>query len=304
MPILCALVGATGVGKTKCSLALAKALRAEIVSMDSRQIYRGFRIGTAQPSARDLEAVPHHLVDFLSPGERFSAGDFVRMVKELLEKNPSRPYLLVGGTGLYLQALTEGLAEMPKVSAEIRSECESFLEREGLRGLYERVRTLDPEAVDSILPQDKQRLLRALEISLQTGRKFSEIRKERVGGVGNIKTFWLCRERDALYRRIDERVLRMIDSGWKEEVINLYVNVPTEAPAWQSLGYGEMLEVLAGKLDVSQVVEYVQKASRHYAKRQITWFRHQVSAETIDLDGGAERAVSEILQKMERSSSE
>lgn len=299
MPILCAIVGATGVGKTKCSLALAKEFHAEIISMDSRQIYRGFRIGTAQPSAEALETVPHHLVDFLSPEERFSAGDFARMVKGLLEKNPEKRYLLVGGTGLYLQALTDGLAELPKVSADVRAECADFLEREGLNALYERVRSLDPEAARTILPQDKQRLLRALEISLQTGRKFSELGKERVGGIGRIKTFWLCRERDALYRRIDERVRQMIEFGWKEEVVNLYANIPTDAPAWQSLGYREMLELLEGRLGESQFIECVQKGSRHYAKRQITWFRHQVSAELVDLGEGSERALAKIRQNMD-----
>lgn len=298
MPILCALVGATGVGKTKSSLAIAKAFHAEIISMDSRQIYRGFRIGTAQPSREALAAVPHHLVDFFSPEERFSAGDFVRHVKEILETNPTKSYILVGGTGLYLQALTEGLAEIPKVSENVRLECERMLEREGSASFYEKVRKIDPESARALLPQDRQRLLRALEVFLETGRKFSDIRKSRVGGIGKVKTFWLTRNRETLYRRIDERVLQMISEGWKEEVVNLYANIPANAPAWQSLGYREWALSLEGKLRQEEVVERVQSGSRHYAKRQLTWFRHQTEAEIVNLDKNFERVLDKMIQEV------
>lgn len=298
MPILCALVGATGVGKTKSSLAIAKEFHAEIISMDSRQIYKGFRIGTAQPSKEVLAEVPHHLVDFLSPEERFSAGDFVRHVKGILESNPAKSYVLVGGTGLYLQALTEGLAEIPKVSENIRLECARMLEREGATSFYEKVRKIDPESARTLLPQDSQRLLRALEVFLETGRKFSEIRKCRVGGIGKVKTFWLSRNRETLYRRIDERVLQMVSDGWKEEVVNLYENVPMTAPAWQSLGYREWVLCLEGKLRLEDVVELVQKGSRHYAKRQLTWFRHQTEAEIVNLDENLELCLDKMFQEI------
>ena len=296
MPILCALIGATGVGKTRCSITVAKELRAEIISMDSRQVYRGFCIGTAQASMENRKEVPHHLVDFLSPEERFSAGDFVRIVKDILERNPSGRYILVGGTGLYLQALTEGLAEIPKVSGEVRAECAAFLEREGVDALFEKVRMLDPEAARSILPQDRQRLLRAYEVYLQTGRRFSEVRGCRTGGIGNVKTFWLDRSRDSLYRNIDERVLQMVAQGWKEETVNLYETVPMSAPAWQSLGYREWIACLKGEIGEREVIECVQKGTRHYAKRQITWFRHQTSAERVDLDEDFDRVCEKILK--------
>lgn len=296
MPILCALIGATGVGKTRCSITVAKELRAEIISMDSRQVYRGFCIGTAQASKENRKEVPHHLVDFLSPEERFSAGDFVRIVKDILERNPSGRYILVGGTGLYLQALTEGLAEIPKVSEEVRAECATFLEREGVEALFEKVRTHDPEAALSILPQDRQRLLRAYEVYLQTGLRFSEVRSSRTGGIGSVKTFWLDRSRDSLYRNIDERVLQMVAQGWKEEAVNLYETVSMSAPAWQSLGYREWIACLKGEIGEREVIECVQKGTRHYAKRQITWFRHQTSAERIDLDEDFERVCEKILK--------
>ncbi len=298
MPILCALVGATGVGKTKSSLAIAKEFHAEIISMDSRQIYRGFRIGTAQPSREVLAEVPHHLVDFLPPEERFSAGDFVRHVKEILETNPTKSYILVGGTGLYLQALTEGLAEIPKVSEKNRLECERMLEREGSASFYEKVCKIDPESAQALLPQDRQRLLRALEVFLETGRKFSEIRKSRVGGIGKVKTFWLSRNRETLYRRIDERVLQMVSDGWKEEVVNLYETVPMDAPAWQSLGYREWTLYLEGKLRQEELIDSVQKGSRHYAKRQLTWFRHQTEAEIVNLDENLECGLDKMIREI------
>ena len=283
MPLLCALVGATGVGKTKLSLSLAKELRAEIISMDSRQIYRDFCIGTAQPSKDALRTIPHHLVDFYPPTESFSVGEFVREVKTLLRKNPETSYILVGGTGMYLQALTEGLAEIPPVSEDVRERCEKMLAEEGLESLFKKVQEVDPDSAQTILPQDRQRLLRALEVSMQTGRKFSEIRNDRKGGVGRVKTFWLDRERTTLYANIDKRVLQMVEEGWKEEVEALLERVPLDAPAWQSLGYKEWISYIQGKMSEKEVIETVQQGTRRYAKRQITWFRHQTVAERVDL---------------------
>lgn len=283
MPLLCALVGATGVGKTKLSLSLAKELRAEIISMDSRQIYRDFCIGTAQPSKDALRTIPHHLVDFYPPTESFSVGEFVREVKMLLRKNPETSYILVGGTGMYLQALTEGLAEIPPVSEDVRERCEKMLAEEGLESLFKKVQEVDPDSAQTILPQDRQRLLRALEVSIQTGRKFSEIRNDRKGGVGRVKTFWLDRERTTLYVNIDKRVLQMVEDGWKEEVEALLERVPLDAPAWQSLGYKEWISCIQGEMSEKEVIETVQQGTRRYAKRQITWFRHQTVAERVDL---------------------
>lgn len=284
MPILCALVGATGVGKTKLSIALAKEFHAQIISMDSRQIYKGFCIGTAQPSPQALAEVPHHLVNFLPPRDRFSVGEFVRNVKKLLKKDGT-PYILVGGTGMYLQALSEGLAEIPKVEEEVRRECERFLNDNGLDCLHRMVASADPEFARTVNRQDKQRLLRAMEIFVQTGKKFSDIRKERVGGVGEIKTILLSRLRTNLYENINHRVSEMVAVGWKGEVAELMETVPEDAPAWQSLGYKEWAACIRGELEESVVLETVRLATRHYAKRQMTWFRHQTKACELELKG-------------------
>ncbi len=298
MPLLCALVGATGVGKTKLSLSLAKELRAEIISMDSRQIYRDFCIGTAQPSKDALRTIPHHLVDFYPPTESFSVGEFVREVKTLLRKNPETSYILVGGTGMYLQALTEGLAEIPPVSEDVRERCEKMLAEEGLESLFKKVQEVDPDSAQTILPQDRQRLLRALEVSMQTGRKFSEIRNDRKGGVGRVKTFWLDRERTTLYANIDKRVLQMVEEGWKEEVEALLERVPLDAPAWQSLGYKEWISCIQGKMSEKEVIETVQQGTRRYAKRQITWFRHQTVAERVDLGLPFDESFAKIVSAL------
>lgn len=298
MPLLCALVGATGVGKTKLSLSLAKELRAEIISMDSRQIYRDFCIGTAQPSKDALRTIPHHLVDFYPPTESFSVGEFVREVKTLLRKNPETSYILVGGTGMYLQALTEGLAEIPSVSEDVRERCEKMLAEEGLESLFKKVQEVDPDSAQTILPQDRQRLLRALEVSMQTGRKFSEIRNDRKGGVGRVKTFWLDRERTTLYANIDKRVLQMVEDGWKEEVEALLERVPLDAPAWQSLGYKEWISCIQGKMSEKEVIETVQQGTRRYAKRQITWFRHQTVAERVDLGLPFDESFAKIVSAL------
>lgn len=298
MPLLCALVGATGVGKTKLSLSLAKELRAEIISMDSRQIYRDFCIGTAQPSKDALRTIPHHLVDFYPPTESFSVGEFVREVKTLLRKNPEISYILVGGTGMYLQALTEGLAEIPPVSEDVREHCEKMLAEEGLESLFKKVQEVDPDSAQTILPQDRQRLLRALEVSMQTGRKFSEIRNDRKGGVGRVKTFWLDRERTTLYANIDKRVLQMVEEGWKEEVEALLERVPLDAPAWQSLGYKEWISCIQGKMSEKEVIETVQQGTRRYAKRQITWFRHQTVAERVDLGLPFDESFAKIVSAL------
>ncbi|MCF0216054.1 MAG: tRNA (adenosine(37)-N6)-dimethylallyltransferase MiaA, partial [Fibrobacteraceae bacterium] len=243
MPILFALVGATGVGKSKLSLDLACRYNAEIIGVDSRQVYRDFCIGTAQPNSKDLSAVKHHLVDFLPPTESYSAGAFCRDVKSILNKKGGKNFILVGGTGLYMQALQLGLPELPDLNtqSDIRKELNNRLQTLGAVNLYEIAKKIDPETTIKIEPNNVQRLMRVIEIFETTGKKLSEIQKKRVGGLGPIKTFWLSRERFELYRRIDFRVDQMMKDGWMDEVQALAKTVPLDAPAWQSLGYRELL---------------------------------------------------------------
>lgn len=283
MPVLFALVGATGIGKSELSLRLAEHYDAEIIGVDSRQIYKGFCIGTAQPDAASLVRVKHHLVDFLDPMSSFSAGGFCNKVKELLSANPEQNYILVGGTGLYLQSLMLGLPQIPAVPEEVRLELENLAAREGADSLYKMAMAADPELVRNVEPNNVHRLVRIVEVFKATGRRLSEFQKEREGGIGLLPIFWLQRERDALYKRIDSRVDQMIQDGWVDEVNVLAKDVPLSAPAWQSLGYRELLQVKT-PAEMDEVVEDVKKKTRNYAKRQLTWFRWQVESTPVDME--------------------
>lgn len=283
MPVLFALIGATGIGKSRLSLDLALHYNAEIIGMDSRQIYRGFAIGTAQPSRKDQECVKHHLVDFLPPEQVYSAGAFCDDVKKLVEENPDRNYILVGGTGLYLQSLMLGLPRIPKIEDGLREELERVACEEGVERLYKMARDVDPESVEKVAPNNAFRLVRVLEVWKSTGRKLSEWQKDRERGIGEIPAFWLNRSRENLYARIDRRVDQMMETGWMEEIRSLARMVPETAPAWQSLGYRELLAA-NGADGVKDVLEDIKRKTRNYAKRQLTWFRWQVKSVMVDLE--------------------
>jgi len=272
MPILGAILGATGSGKTGLAVSLAQKAGAEIICMDSRQIYRGFRAGTAQPTAKEMEAVPHHLVDFLPPEQQYNAARFANDVKELLAQKPNAKFILVGGTGLYLQALCRGLNPLPPVNPELREELKKHYENKGQRELYLDALKANPNIEGKIMQGDTQRLLRVLELRGVAGVAEPE---NRVGGIGPIPSIWIDFPRAVLYKRINERVVKMLSNGWIEEVMELSKNVPLNAPAWQSLGYLELQKALKKNKDPFSIAEEVALKTRHYAKRQITWFKHK-----------------------------
>ena len=283
MPIVLALVGATGIGKSALSLAVAEHYHAEIIGVDSRQVYRGFAIGTAQPSAGDMAKVRHHLVNFLDPEQTYSAGEFCRDVKRLLQENPERNYILVGGTGLYVQSLMLGLPQIPAVPEGVREELETVAQNEGAVSLYKMAMEADPELAQNVEPNNVHRLIRIVEVFQATGRKLSDWQKERVGGIGKLPVFWLQRERDVLYKRIDARVDQMMKDGWLDEIVSLSATVPQSAPAWQSLGYRELLNA-HGSSEIKTVLDEVKKKTRNYAKRQLTWFRGQMECISVDME--------------------
>ena len=283
MPVLFAIVGATGIGKSDLSLELAERYGAEIIGVDSRQIYKGFAIGTAQPSPSDLARVKHHMVNFLDPERVFSAGDFCTEVRNILAANPEKKYIAVGGTGLYLQSLMLGLPQIPKIDSAVRAELENRAKSEGLDSLFKIAHDVDSEAMRNVEAANAQRIIRILEVWQATGRKLSDWQKERVGGIGNVPVFWLDRSRDILYKRIDSRVDKMMRDGWMDEVVSLSKIAPLNAPAWQSLGYRELLNA-HGSAEIRTVLDEVKKKTRNYAKRQLTWFRWQVESTRIDMD--------------------
>lgn len=284
MPILFAIVGATGTGKSGVAVELAARYGADIIGVDSRQVYKGFAIGTAQPSAADMEKVKHHMVNFLEPEKVFSAGDFCANVRELLAANPDRKFIAVGGTGLYMQSLMLGLPQIPKVAPEMRAEIEKLGETSGVINLFKMAHEVDPEAMVNVDEHNVQRIVRILEVFRATGRKLSDWQKERVGGIGSLPVFWLDRPREELYARIDARVDQMMHDGWMEEVLRLAETVPLTAPAWQSLGYRELLCAKSSS-EIAHVIDDVKRKTRNYAKRQLTWFRGQMQTTRIDMSG-------------------
>jgi len=280
MSILGAILGATGSGKTELAVSVAQKLGAEIICMDSRQLYNGFRIGTAQPSAKDLSTVPHHLVDFLPPEQQYNAAEFAEDVKNLLTQRPSAKFILVGGTGLYMQALCRGLDPLPPSNMEIRERLRKHYEGKK-RELYLDVLKANPSIEGKIMQGDTQRLLRILELKEQ-GHEMCNTAYHRIGGIGSIPSVWLDFPRNELYRRINERVVKMLKDGWIEEVAELSKAVPANASAWQSLGYMELRNALEKNENPFSIIESIAMKSRHYAKRQITWFRHKENPVYID----------------------
>ncbi|MDO8281482.1 MAG: tRNA (adenosine(37)-N6)-dimethylallyltransferase MiaA [Thermodesulfovibrionia bacterium] len=280
------LLGPTSVGKTGVSILLAKALKTEIISADSMQIYRHMDIGTAKPSPDELREVKHHLIDILSPGKSFSAGLFrdsaVKLIDELHQKN--KIPLIVGGTGLYIRTLTAGLFEGPSADWKLRDE---LLETEHAKGdgyLHSYLEKIDPEAAKKIEPNDVRRIIRALEVSLND-KKISEKQKSHTKPEPyDFIKIGLTRERKELYSLIDKRVNKMMQDGLLEEVLNLIALRP-DRTAMQALGYKEMSLYIAGEVPLEEAVELIKKRTRNYAKRQMTWFRKEPDINWVDLTG-------------------
>lgn len=300
--LLGAIVGATGVGKTKFAISLAERLGAHIINGDSRQIYQGMRIGTAQPSLQELQQVPHHLVDFLAPTESYSAARFLQDVQTILATHPEHDYLLVGGTGLYIQVLQEGISPTPVVDPVLRTRLETIEARKGLSFLYRWALLRDPTLQASLRAGDRQRIHRALEIMLQTGMPFGQAMGPREGGLGNFPVVFLDRDRADLYRRIDARVLAMLDGGWLDEVRDLCTRVSVQSPGMQSLGYRQLVAVLQGERTLEQVTPEIQQETRHYAKRQLTWFRNKTPHHLVVAEkNGDFEEISAILKHFKKN---
>jgi len=296
------LLGPTAVGKTGVSILLAKALKTEIISADSMQIYRHMDIGTAKPSSAELKEVPHHLINILSPDESFSAGLFrdnaVKVINELHKKN--KIPLIVGGTGLYIKTLTRGLFEGLSADWKLRDELMEAERSHGKGHLYEYLEKLDPEAAGKIEQNDVRRIIRALEVSLKD-KRISEYQKSATRPEPyNFIKIGLTRERKELYRLIDERVEKMMRDGLREETERLFKLNPS-ATALQSLGYKEIGSYIAGEASLDEAVELIKKRTRNYAKRQMTWFRKEPDVHWVDVSSimDADGILSKVLNEVE-----
>jgi len=280
------LTGPTGSGKSRLGLDLAERLGAEIISMDSMALYRGMDVCTAKPSADDRARVPHHLLDVLDPWESASVAWWLDRAKEAVAdiQGRGRRVLFVGGTPLYLKALLDGLFDGPAADEALRAELEQVAAELGSAELHRRLALVDPASAARLHPNDTRRLVRALEVYQATGRPLSDWQRQwdvprdvppsPDGVAPEDRCLWLDRPREELYARIDARVLQMVDDGLVEEVRRLYaLPRPMSKQARQALGVEELAEHLAGREPLATAVERVQRASRNYAKRQLTWLR-------------------------------
>ena len=271
------LGGPTACGKTGVGLALARAFDGEIVNADSVQMVRGFDLGSAKPTPAERAAVPHHLLDVVGPRDDLSAGTFVRLADAAIAEIAGRGRLplVVGGTGLYLRALVEGLADIPAVPADVRARLAGRLEHEGLPALHAELARLDPAYAARIAPTDRQRTLRALEVIAVSGRPFSSFHGGGTARPGlRFLQLALVRERAELHARIDARVDAMMAAGFVEEVRGLAAaGLDLSVKPMTSLGYRQLFEHLRGDCDLATAVAAIKAGHRQYAKRQLTWFR-------------------------------
>ncbi len=270
---LIVLVGPTAVGKTGVAIRLAEHFRTEVVSADSRQAFREMEIGTAKPSAAELALVPHHLINSRSIRDGYDAGTYGfearTIIDQLFEKHPV--LVLCGGSGLYIKAVLEGFDDLPAVTEETRKAVVVDYAEHGLAWLQEEVQRFDPDYFDVVDRQNPQRLMRALEICRSTGKPFSGFHKrERVALPFDVVKIGLTLDREILYQRIDQRMDDMVAQGLMEEAKRLFPL--RQLPALQTVGYQEIFDFLDGKYDRDEAIRLLKRNTRHYAKRQYTWF--------------------------------
>jgi tRNA dimethylallyltransferase len=272
------ILGPTAVGKSDVALRLAESENGEIVNADSQQVYRHMDIGTGKPSKADRERVPHHLIDIVAPNEEFNAALFCRLATDSIGQIHARErnVIVCGGTGLYLRALTHGLFEGPGQDWDVRKALEQEIANSGLAILYERLEKIDPTVGATIHRNDRQRIIRALEVYQLTGRPLSEWQKEHgfQEDLFDILKIGLLRERAELYDLINSRTERMIKEGLLEEVRGLVARAfHLDLKPLRSVGYRQMGQVLRGTQSMEAALEEMKQETRHLAKRQLTWFR-------------------------------
>lgn len=297
---LIAIVGPTAVGKTAMAISLAKHFNTEIISADSRQFYREMSIGTAKPNTEERAAVPHHFIDSHGIAQDYSAGDFEREALQKLEQlfQQHDLVIMVGGSGLFVRALCEGLDDLPKAREEVRSKLNEELATEGLDPLKQRLKAIDPLYYETADVDNPQRVVRALEVFEETGKPLSFYHKRhREKRPFDILTIGLNSDRAQLYERINLRVDHMMDAGLLNEVKSL---LPfRKKPALLTVGYAELFDYLDGKQSLEEAVDKIKQNSRRYAKRQITWFKKYGQTQWFQPSETNEiiRFISETLNK-------
>jgi len=277
------LAGPTASGKTAVAVQLAELLRTEIINCDSRQIFKHFTIGTAKPTPEERQRVRHHLLDYLEPWETVNASDYMvqaRSVIDALIGSATIP-LLVGGTGLYIRAVLQGIFTGPPTDQSFREKLLAEQKNKGQDYLHDVLRSTDPESAERIAPHDVQRILRALEVFALTGKKMSAFQQEHAFSEKPYSSayLYLKRDRQDLYQRINKRVDWMIDNGWINEVEKLMSEQRIRSsPPMSSIGYRQIADYLTGEIPLELAVELAKRDTRRYAKRQMSWFRKEENA--------------------------
>ncbi len=296
------ITGPTATGKTTVGIKLANKLNGEIVSCDSRQIYKLMDIGTAKPTQEERSRAAHHLIDIVYPDEKFSAGLYEKKATELINNifNRGKLPIIIGGSGLYLKALTFGLFQGPPADEEIRESLRKQKEKFGLDNLYQKLKKIDPKIGARISPTDEIRITRGLEVYELTGKPISEWQEKGKYSDKNLNfiKFGLNLERKRLYQRINQRVDKMMQAGFLKEVENLTArNYSFQLPALRTFGYLDMYTYLQGKISLEEALEKFKQGTRNYAKRQLTWFRKEPKISWLDIE--KENPADIILSKFQ-----
>lgn len=286
-PRLVVLCGPTASGKTALAMRLAEQLPCEIVSADSRQVYRQMDIGTAKPSPAERRLVPHYLIDVVRPDQAFNASDYAALAHAAVKtiSQQQKLPLVVGGTGLYLQVLTAGLLDIPGADETLRGELQRYELQHGPGSLHRRLQKVDPRMAERLQPRDQVRIIRALEVHALTGKTLSGLQLQHRFAEKPYRPLWLGLnvERNQLYRVIEERVERMFADGLVEEVKALLASgYQRELKAFKTIGYREVIQYLCGELSLEDAVNNVKINTRRYAKRQMTWFRKNPAILWVD----------------------
>ena len=299
------IVGPTAVGKSRVAVEVAKFFETEVLTADSRQVYRGMDIGTDKPVIEERQSVPHRLIDLVNPGESFNAGLYRRQASDEVERlyRDCRLPLVVGGTGLYVRALLKGLCNAPQADPVIRASLRKEADDQGYDKIYAKLAHVDPVAAAGLHPHDKSKVIRSLEVYQLSGRRMSEFQQEHRFAEQRFSALiiGLNRDRDVLYRRIEERIDWQLAHGLIEETEQLLAQgYQRDSAAMKGLGYRHVAGFLAGEYDAAEMVRRFKRDTRHFSKRQMTWFRNELGIQwlTIEESESVQHTAARVIEQV------